>query len=178
MAKRNDEIERWFLLRPGFSPKTIPVPYYQILIHQYYLNKEKDGETRRIRKSRRKGRRKIVYNFTSKRPTEHPSKKSEYDPEISKEKFEKFLRDRDPKKDRIIKWRNCFTWKGQFFELDLFAGPKRLRGLLKLEIELKRINQKVRLPPFLPVLREVTGQKRWSSANLATKSSRINLAAK
>ena len=177
-TKRKEEIENWYLLRSGFNPKTIPVFYYQILIDQYYLNKEKDGESRRVRRSRRIGRRKVIYNFTSKIPSGYSNTKLEYDPEISRKEFKKFLKDRDLKRDKIIKIRTCFTWKGQFFELDLFVGPKRLSGLLKLEIELKKRSQKVNLPPFLPILREVTGEGIWSTSHLAKKSTKINLAAK
>ncbi len=66
----------------------------------------------------------------------------------------------------IRKRRHRFTWEGQRFELDQFLEP--IDAWL-LEIELADVDSDVRLPPFLPVDREVTDDPAWRNAAIASR---------
>jgi CYTH domain-containing protein len=67
----------------------------------------------------------------------------------------------------IRKDRHCFVWEHQYFELDVLKKPIRPHALL--EIELTRETQKVYLPPFLKILREVSDDPLWSNSTLARR---------
>lgn len=67
---------------------------------------------------------------------------------------------------KIHKIRYCFTYRGQYCELDVFIG-KKFDSLVKLEIETSEENQEVFVPPFLGKVREVTGDSRFSNFSLA-----------
>lgn len=78
------------------------------------------------------------------------------------------LNDTDPTRETIRKWRTTFLYDGQYFELDEFHD--RHKGLWILEIELDRDDQEVRLPPWVDVVKEVTGDAAYSNSSLALKS--------
>lgn len=75
----------------------------------------------------------------------------------------------DRKRSVIQKNRYCFLWKNQYFELDIFISPKRLSGLSLLEIELTEENDKIEIPPFLKVIRDVTEDSEFTNHSLAKK---------
>jgi len=162
------EIERKFLLAPWFSQKDIPVPYKEILIQQRYLEKHSDGMTRRIRERWQK-RSDPVFYLTQKRSTENPGARIEIEKHITAKQYQALKKEADPTKDVIGKQRLCFLWKNQYFELDVFLEPERLRGLSVLEIELTEENDKVELPDFLKIQREITEDESFSNSSLARK---------
>ena len=47
-----------------------------------------------------------------------------------------------------------------------------LQGLLILELELKDKDQKINLPPYLKIIKEVTEEENYNNYNLADKSIR------
>ncbi|MGN1133425.1 MAG: hypothetical protein ACI4RN_03110, partial [Oscillospiraceae bacterium] len=71
----------------------------------------------------------------------------------------------------IEKERYCFTYKNQLFELDVYSFSDELATL---EIELNNINNKVELPEFLTILRDVTNDNRYSNAYLS-KTGKLHL---
>ncbi len=87
--------------------------------------------------------------------------------QISKEKYDSFLKDAHPDKFAVEKTRFLFKYKDQIFELDVFKGP--LKGLAILELELKNIDDHIDLPPFLSVIKEVTDSKKFTNFALADK---------
>lgn len=87
--------------------------------------------------------------------------------EITKSKYENYLKNSHPNKVEIQKTRFVFKYKDQVFELDVFKGP--LKGLAILEIELKNKNDKVNLPPYLKIFEEVTNDERFNNFSLASK---------
>ncbi len=163
------EIEKKFLLAPRFQQKDIPTLYQHMMIEQCYLKKGNDGATRRIRRRWQKDSGEI-YFFTKKVPTGRPGVQKESERRIDKDEYEELKKEADPEKDVIVKQRLCFFYEWQHFELDVFLEPSRLSGLTVLELELTRENQRVALPNFLKVQREVTGEDEFSNANLAKKS--------
>ena len=92
--------------------------------------------------------------------------------EISEKEYEASLKKADPKKCAVEKTRFLFKWHDQVFELDLFKG--HLKGLAILEIELEDIDMPVELPSFLKVIKDVTGDKKYSNYSLADKKLKNN----
>lgn len=66
----------------------------------------------------------------------------------------------------IFKDRWYFVYKNQYFEFDIFARPK---GLYLLEIELIDENDRVELPPFLDIIKEVTGDPEYKNFEIAKR---------
>ena len=69
----------------------------------------------------------------------------------------------------IYKRRRCFVWKHHYFQLDIFVDPSPsvCRGLVLLETYTADSSPNfLRLPSFLTILREVTGDPSYSMYNL------------
>ncbi|MBI4991891.1 MAG: AAA family ATPase [Candidatus Harrisonbacteria bacterium] len=162
------EIERKFLLAPWFLQKNIPVPYQEIIIEQCYLEKRGDGMTRRIRKRWQKHSDSVFY-LTEKRSTGNARVRVETEKHITAKQYQALKQEADQTRDIIGKQRLCFLWKNQYFELDVFLEPEKLRGLSVLEIELTEENDKVELPDFLKIQREITEDESFSNSSLARK---------
>jgi len=158
------EIERKFLLDSCFSIKDIPVPYQKISIEQCYLMTGKAREAR-IRKRGQRGS--FVYYLTHKEPMDKPGIRIETEERITVEEYDALRRLRDRQKRIIRKNRFCFIWQNQYFELDVF---KNLLDRALLEVEATEENQEVSLPPFLPIIKEVTGDINFSNYQIASKN--------
>lgn len=157
------EIEKKFLLRnpPDFSIPEL-ANCQKIYIEQMYLMKQ-DGESRiRIRKRGQHGS--FLYYKTQKKKVA-PGVRHEVESMISAKDYEQFKAFRDPNRSPIIKYRHCFVYRSQYFELDVFRYPNP--ELCLLEIELTEENDKVELPPFLSIAREVTNDPDYSNSELA-----------
>lgn len=137
-------------------------------ISQTYLKSKPNEQAGRVRKtiSGLTGDTDIQYHFNQKKPVK-TGVHEEKEHEISKAKYEQALKQGDPKKCEVQKTRFVFKWHDQVFELDLFKG--HLKGLAILELEMSSINDKVELPSFLKVHKEITDDKRYSNYNLANK---------
>ena len=157
------EIERKFLLKskPNFFSR-----YFQdgrcakVTIEQMYLE---DGK--RIRRASQNGYN--AYCITEKIPIkglEKKGKKKEIECSISALDYIYLSEKRDPRTSIIKKERRYFVWENQYLELDVFHEPKEL---CMLERELIDENDRVRLPSFLDIAREVTGNKKYSNHNIA-----------
>jgi len=164
------EIERRFLVRPGFSEKDFPklVRWREFHVVQTYLLRDGHAGSRRVREIWQE-RKSSKYFFTQKRSTKNAMTKMEDERQISYEEHQTLLLQADPSRKPIEKRRICFRWKKQDFELDIFSGPDRVSGLIILEIELCNEWQKVVLPPFLPIVAEITDAKGLSNLQLSKK---------
>lgn len=60
-----------------------------------------------------------------------------------------------------------FIWKGQYFELDKFIKPTN--GLMILETKGVADNETVNFPPFIKVLKDITGQTNYYNYNIALR---------
>lgn len=65
--------------------------------------------------------------------------------------------------ERIVKTRHRVRHAGRVWEVDVFAGTNR--GLVLAEVELKRADEAVRLPPW--VADEVSTDRRFTNSRLA-----------
>ncbi len=161
------EVERKFLVEGLESP--LSVHHNTVRIIQEYLKPEADGSVARIRK--------VVYDPNSfsgqmmfktiKRKISNMTRE-EIECEIDKHSYKLLHREVDPNTEAIIKNRTYFIYKDQYFELDEFVLP--YDNLTLLEIELLEENDKVVLPPFVKIIKEVTGDSRYSNSHLARLS--------
>jgi CYTH domain-containing protein len=137
-------------------------------IEQSYLVPKGDEPAERIRKTKEglSGETSVIYHYNKKKPLETGvHEEEEY--EITKKHYEKLLEKSDPKKSEVCKTRFNFMFDKNLFELDIFKGA--LKGLAILEVELKDIKQKVNLPPFLKIIKEVTSEKNFNNFSLANR---------
>jgi CYTH domain-containing protein len=168
------EKERRFVVKPPSSWTDLSEIFDDLVeirrITQVYLTPKDSDPAARIRKSVEGlvDETSVRYDFNQKEFVEAGvHKEKEY--EISKEKYEKLLKDAIKTKVPVEKTRFVFKYNDQLFELDVFKG--HLRGLAILEIELDSMKTLVELPPFLKVLKEVTEDKKYSNFHLANKKS-------
>ncbi len=156
------EIERRFLLagKPNLRNADLRQSA-QVFIEQIYLNSI-DVPGPRIRK-RVSADSSAIYAKTwkkgfdvSRRETEEQIDPTEY------VRLKQFI---NPDTRAIGKYRHCFLYKNQYFELDQFLNPRV--GLWILEIELTRENDLVALPPFLDIEKEVTGDPAYSNYEIS-----------
>jgi CYTH domain-containing protein len=166
------EIERKFLVKFPQSWSDLSSIFDDLVdvkrISQTYLKSEEGEPSARVRKTVEglTGDTDTVYHYNQKSPVETGvHKEKEY--EITKSQYEKHLKNAMPSKVSLDKTRFVFKFDDQIFELDVFKGA--LKGLAILEIELKNKNQKVELPPFLKVIKEVTEDKKYNNFSLADK---------
>lgn len=157
------EIERKFLVTNINFDK---MPPHQIIhIEQIYLKSDNPDKELRIRKRGQGGS--FLYFLAEKWQTDDPIERVENEKIISSRQFREMRIQRDPGKKIIKKDRICFLWENQYFELDIYKSLKPF-GLMILEIELTEKHDKITLPPFLKIAREVTSEKKYFSANLAS----------
>ncbi len=129
-------------------------------IEQTYL-KSSDGIAR-VRKRGQHGS--FSYTHTIKKHLA-PGKNVELERIISSREYLLLLSEADPDRSPIIKKRTCFLWENRYFELDVFKSPQP--GLVLLEAEIEDDQEKVNLPWFIKIEREVTNEPEFSNAEIA-----------
>lgn len=156
------EIERKFLLRyaPDFSNKYLK-DAEEILLEQMYLVSPNPDEEIRIRK--RSVKNSNTYYRTHKIKV-RSGVRQEKEEKISAKEYLDLSTLKDIETLVIHKSRYCFIYKNQYFELDIFKNPL---NLCLLEIELTDENDKVEIPSFLDVIKEVTDDEKYSNRGLA-----------
>ena len=164
------EIERRYLVKFPNSWSNLAEIFDDLVdvkrISQTYLAPDGKGQAGRVRKTVEglTGDTNTVYHFNKKKFIEQGVNREE-EFEISEKEYKEFLEHAHPDKHEISKTRFVFKYKNQIFELDVFKGA--LKGLAILEIELKNKNQKVNLPPFLEIIKEVTNEPKFNNFRLA-----------
>ncbi|HAJ97815.1 MAG TPA: hypothetical protein DCO72_08785 [Ruminococcus sp.] len=161
------EIERKYLIECPTPEQLANLPEPDATeITQTYLKQETKDFGRRIRKrgSDSKG---WEYTYTQKK-TVGFGERIELEKNITAEQYQELLKEAEPALHTIQKVRYCFTYKGQFFEMDIYAFSDTLATL---EIELPSIDTPVRLPDFLHIIADVTGKKGYSNFALSKRLS-------
>lgn len=156
---KNYEIERKFLVEfpeiSSLSPKNTAE------IFQTYLKNGENDSQRRIRKIYADGR--TVYTYTEKLfITAVTRKEMEY--EIDEAEYNRLLAQAREDCVPIEKIRRCFEYKGQLFELDSYPFSDEFAVL---ELELQSPDQHIDFPDYVTVIKEITGDDRYSNAALA-----------
>lgn len=168
----NLEIERKYLVRFPTSWSDLAEIFDGLVdvkrISQTYLKPDGNEPSSRVRKTVEglTGDTSTVYHYNQKKFVQEGINE-EKEHEISEKEYNKYMQKKHPDKHEVSKTRFVFNYKDQIFELDVFKGA--LKGLAILEIELKDKNQKVNLPPFLSIIKEVTNEPKFNNFNLANK---------
>ena len=84
--------------------------------------------------------------------------------DLTEEEYNTLLRSADPERKEIRKERWVLEYHGQMFEIDLFPFWKRQAYL---ELELSDESQEIDFPPEIEIIREVTGDRRYTNRGLA-----------
>ena len=106
-----------------------------------------------------------VYYYTEKRHISAVTK-MEYEKEVSREEYERLLERDDRERKPVIKDRYCLSFEAQLFEIDVYPFYTD-RAIM--EIELASEEQRIVFPPQIRIIREVTGDRRYSNASMAKK---------
>ena len=132
-------------------------------ITQTYLVAEPGCE---VRLRRRGWAGKYVNVLTTKKPLSE-TECLQTERQISNNLYASLLQQADPYRNAIKKTRNSFIWKGQYFELDLFSKP--IDGLKILETKGVASDESVKFPPFIRVVEDITGNKKYYNYNIALR---------
>lgn len=165
--KENDkicvEIERKYVIKkPDISFIKGSMSHTESKILQIYLPSEK-GETRRIR--RRIYSDKTVCTETKKIRIDKMSS-TEIEREISLAEFDELSHSIKQGTIPIEKTRHTFTYDGQLFEIDIYPQWK---STAIMETELDDREKQVKIPDFIEIVHEVTGDKSYSNAAMSQK---------
>lgn len=157
----NLEIERKYIIKmPDVSMMKKQSDSTESHILQIYLPSE-NGETRRIR--RRIYGDKTVCTETKKIRIDSMSS-SEIEREISPSEFDELALSIKQGTTPINKTRYTFTFEGQLFEIDVYPQWKRTAIM---ETELENREKRVKIPDFIEIVREVTGNREYSNAAMS-----------
>jgi len=137
----------------------------KIEIEQSYLQSPANEEVR-IRKRTYEGSSSFL--LTTKRKTNNPMIRLETEKIISHYDYLALSKKIDLNKHPLRKDRYCFLHENQYFELDFFKSPGYLQPLILLEIELTEENDKIEIPDWIKVEKEVTNDPQYSNFNLAS----------
>ena len=159
LPQRVTEERNYIVEITGELPETIDSD-----IVQTYLVSEPSAEVRLRRRSWSNG--KVVNVHKTKKRTA-PGEQIETERQVENALYESLLEQADPYRQTISKYRQSFIWKGQYFELDTYHGP--LSGLVILETKGISDAENVKFPPFIRVVKDITGNKEYYNYNLALR---------
>lgn len=155
------EIERKYLIEyPDIKKLEKLKNCEKVDIMQTYLLSDNDDEVR-IRQRGKDGH--YIYYKTVKRKINN-LKRVETEKRLNKDEYLDLLMKQDPKYKQIKKSRYCIMYKGIYYEIDIFPfwNDKAI-----MEVELRDENQKVQIPPFVKLIKEVTDDEMYKNRNLA-----------
>ncbi len=155
------EIERKYIIKmPDLSLLASQPDYTESRITQIYISGEA-GETRRVR--RRVYPDKTLYFETIKRRVDAMSSE-ESEREIDAAEYERLAEGILPETQPVNKRRLTFTHLEATFEIDIYP---EWQVTAIMETELPSRDTVVTTPPFITVIREVTGNKAYSNAAMS-----------
>lgn len=154
------EIEDKYLLK-SFDLQSLTVPHEEIKITQTYLKSKEPDVSERIRK--RVWRDGVSYIHTTKRACKDGGR-YEVERFISHHEYRTMLLRADNNRKPIHKTRYCFLWNSQYFEVDVFLN---VNNLILMEREKTSVSEATIIPPFIEVIKNVTGDSTYSNSELA-----------
>ncbi|KAL8615265.1 hypothetical protein ACOMHN_051757 [Nucella lapillus] len=162
-----NSIKRKFLVT--HIPELAAFPHCQefTVIHDYLVTPSRKMQAR-LRKRGQEGN--WTFTHTIRRP-EINEESVELRMPVTEKDYEILLAQRDDKHHKVFKVRRCFLWQNQYFQLDIYQAPcpDKCQGLMLLETFTAKDRHSVRLPGFITVEREVTGEASYSMFNLSLK---------
>ena len=155
------EIRRRFLVDyPDIDMLEALADCHREEIEQIYLHSAEDEEIRIRRSEREDGE---MFYLTRKK-TDGIRVRLEAEGRLSEREYRQFLANADPARKPIHKTRYGLSWEKQFFEIDLYPFWD---DRAVVEVYLRYENEQIRIPDFLHVQREVTGDKNYEVSWLA-----------
>lgn len=88
----------------------------------------------------------------------------EHETEISKEEYIQLLTHADKTRSTIIKRRFIIPFKGHYMEIDIYPFWTKQAVL---EVEISKEDEYVEIPPYVTILKDVTGDKQYKNYSLA-----------
>ena len=159
MEMEHYEIERKFIIRRPDRQYLEAHGSATQIIQTYLIGKP--GETTRVRK--RWNGKYTSYTLTIKSRV-NAIRQIERERVLSEEEYQELLKTADPDRSPICKERWIVEYSGQRFEIDVFPFWEHQAYL---ELELEDENQTIVFPPELDIIREVTGDSRYTNRGLA-----------
>ena len=152
------EIERKFLIKLPTPEQLLACNAVKSNIVQTYLKRFDQEVERRVRQRGINGE--FSYYYTEKKKLSRYSR-DEVERRLSKDEYLAFLVDgiATLRKDRY-----CFFFENQYFELDIYPDWE---NEAILEIELTEEKQEIKMPDWITVIKEVTGDEWYSNSALA-----------
>lgn len=138
---------------------------YREEIEQTYLHAPRNEE---IRLRKRKSGEDCVYYMTRTK-TESGYRRLESEGRLTEREYMQFLGNADPGMRPIHKTRWSLTWRGHYYELDLYPFWS---DRAVLEVLLRDEEEAAVIPDFLQVIREVTQDRDYEIASLASLQSK------
>lgn len=132
-------------------------------IEQTYLLSEVGTEVR----LRKRGWQGIYTYFQTTKKQVSATERIETERQISPVQYVSLMQQRDHSRKTIRKIRKNFVWEKQYFELDSYIEPDI--NLHILEIEGVTDPDAINFPPFIKVVKDVTGNYEYYNSSLAKK---------
>lgn len=160
--KEPASVKRKFLIQyPDVSVFENDVNCNKVEVVRTYL---KSGENDEIRIRRRGVGNKFTYYLNSK--TDTAAGPVETERQLTSGEYDVLLKQADPNMREIRKTRYCFTYRGQYFELDIYSLWKHQAII---ETETKNTDSEIEFPESVSVIRELTGLEEYRNSVLARK---------
>lgn len=152
------EIERKFLIKRPTEGELWAHECVKSQIVQTYLKRNTPEVERRVRQRGIDGE--FSYYYTEKK-VQNKFCRDEVERKITKDEYLSYLIEGEAilRKDRY-----CFFYENQYFELDIYP---EWEDEAILEIELTQENQEVKIPDWITVIKEVTGDVKYTNASIA-----------
>jgi len=139
------------------------------VVHDYMRTSSKETQVRLRRRGQKDG---WSYTLTVRRPKVH-DEAVEVKTQITSRDYFNMLEQKDPLRHTITKRRRCFLYRNQYFQLDVYLKPchPRCNDLILLETYTTQSPEELqmKLPDFLDIVRDVTGEPAHSMYNLSLK---------
>jgi len=161
----------------GPLPKDSAFPNFRDfeVTHNYLQTTSRTMQSR-LRKRGRQG--KYSYIHTIRKQQEAGGQVIEVKTPVSHREYSNLLGQTDPLHLTVNKTRRCFMYNNQYFQLDIYKEPchQRCSGLMLLETytTLSPEDFATRLPSFLNIEHQVTGDPAFSMFNLSLRDEWMN----
>ena len=155
------EIERKFLIKYPNLKKLESLPNCsKVDITQTYLKSDNDVE-RRIRARGIDGN--YIYYLTEKKNISN-LKRIETERKLTQDEYLQLLMEADNRFHTIHKTRYCLSESNHYFEIDIYPEWKKQAIM---EIELREENEKINIPQFIEIIKEVTDDRKYKNYEMA-----------
>ncbi|XKL67704.1 hypothetical protein PGB90_003195 [Kerria lacca] len=164
----NNTKKRKWLVKAPLPPDSMFLPFQDFEVVHHYLQMKSKNFQARVRKRGQKGQ--YAYTHTIRKPKMH-GQVIEVKTQLTQRDYLNMVTQRDEAHFPIFKKRRCFIYKNQYFQLDIYREPchPRCKGIIIIETytALEDNEIQAKLPPFLNINFEVTGNPDYSMFNLS-----------